>query len=315
MSSTASAVQLSGHRGARGEVVENTLASFRHAYAIGVHSVELDVGMTADGVLVVVHDRRLNPAIVRSETGEWLAGYGPTIASLQYAELARYDVGRLDPGSTYGRGFTEQRAVDGARIPTLEQLLDLTRETAGNDVRLIIEVKTSPEAPTETAAPAVIASALVELIRAKDMASSCIVESFDWRVMAYVQANAPEIHTAYLTSQQNWLDNVQIGRAGASAWTAGLDVDAYGGSVPDLVHAAGGRYWAPFFKEVDAVSLARAHALGLQVLVWTANEPRDLIQLINLGVDGIITDYPSRLRDIMARLGKPLPEPRRLPTQ
>ena len=306
-----SAFELSGHRGARGEVAENTLASFEHAYATGVDSVELDVGMTADGVLVVTHDRRLSAALTRTSDGRWLATDGPTIFSLTADSLQAYDVGRIDPSSQYSTGLLNQRAVDGARIPRLEQVLSLTQSITNAGIGLIIEVKTSPDEPAESASPEIIGAALVELIRGHGMTDICIVESFDWRVMAHVQKHAPEIKTAYLTAQQPWLDNVRVGEPGSTAWTAGLDVDDFGGSIPDQIAAAGGGIWAPFFREVDVAAVNRAHALGLRVIVWTVNETTDMTALIRLGVDGMVTDYPTRLRTVMQNLGMSLPPSRR----
>jgi len=120
---------------------------------------------------------------------------------------------------------------------------------------------------------------------------------------------APAITTAYLSAQQKWLDNIEKARPGASSWTAGFDVDAFGGSLPRLVKAAGGRVWSPFHKEVDAAQLEEAHRLGLRVVVWTVNEAERMGALIDLGVDGIISDYPDRLRRVLAEKGRPLPAP------
>ena len=91
----------------------------------------------------------------------------------------------------------------------------------------------------------------------------------------------------------------QRGKPGASPWTAGLDIDDFGGSVPRLVAAAGCSVWSPNFRNVTAASLAEAKALGLKVIPWTVNERADMARLIELGVSGIITDYPDRLRAVM----------------
>ena len=302
--------QLIGHRGARGVVAENTLESFACAYASGVDAVELDVGMTADGIAVVTHDRRLNPALTRDADGSWLAPPGPLLHAMTLAELQRYDVGRMDPASEYAGELTAQRSVDGARVPTLEQVLDMTQAVAGTDIELIIEVKTSPEAPQETAAPEVIAQVVVELVQAKAMTASVIIESLDWRVMQYVQRVAADIRTAYLTVQRSWLDNLQRAHDGACHWTAGWDLGEHDDSVPDLVGAAGGSTWAPFFKDASTADIARAHALGMQVIVWTVNTATDMRAMIDCGVDGIITDYPERLRAVMGERGMQLPPPR-----
>src|SRR5947208_16974254 len=97
LSSAAHAVDIQGHRGARGHAPENTLPGFEHAIAIGVTTLELDVGVTRDGVVVVHHDRRLNPDVARGPDGQWIPSPGPLIKDLSFDELQRYDVGRIRP--------------------------------------------------------------------------------------------------------------------------------------------------------------------------------------------------------------------------
>src|SRR5688572_214117 len=94
-------LDVQGHRGARGLAPENTLPAFEKALALGVTTLELDVGVTRDGVVVVGHDPTINPDIARGPDGQWLAARGPAIRELTFAELQRYDVGRLKPGSNY----------------------------------------------------------------------------------------------------------------------------------------------------------------------------------------------------------------------
>ena len=79
--------------------------------------------------------------------------------------------------------------------------------------------------------------------------------------------------------------------------------------MPALVQAAGCRVWSPYVEDLSAGALERAHELGLQVVVWTVNQPAEMRRLIDQGVDGIITDYPDRLRAVMAGRGLPLPAP------
>ena len=96
---SASAFDLQGHRGARGLAPENTLAAFARAQAIGVTTLETDLAVTRDGVLIISHDPHLNPDLVRDADGRWLVAKGPPIRTLTVAELKRYDIGRLDPAS------------------------------------------------------------------------------------------------------------------------------------------------------------------------------------------------------------------------
>ena len=122
---TAATFDVEGHRGARGLAPENTLAAFERAVALGVTTLEADLAVTRDDVVVVSHNPRLNPDVTRDASGRWLAAEGPAIRSLTLAELARYDVGRTDPASKYGQGFPAQQPRDGERIPTLDALLAL----------------------------------------------------------------------------------------------------------------------------------------------------------------------------------------------
>src|SRR5258708_14338779 len=94
----AAAFDLQGHRGARGLAPENTLAAFRTALALGVSTLETDLAVTKDGVVVISHDPLLNPDLVRGPDGQWIAAPGPTIHSLTLAELKRYDDARINPG-------------------------------------------------------------------------------------------------------------------------------------------------------------------------------------------------------------------------
>lgn len=303
---TAAALDLQGHRGARGLAPENTLPAFARALAIGVTTLELDAAITRDGVVVASHDTVLNPDITRDAEGRWLQRDDIVIHALTLDELQVYDVGRIDPQSTHAQRFREQRPVDGTRIPRLADVFALARRAANDTVRFNIETKISPEHPQRTLPPDAFTRALVALLRAERLESRATIQSFDWRTLQVAQRIAPEIAVVHLTAQQPWQDNIRAGET-ASPWTAGLHVGAFGGSVPRLVHAAGGRIWSPHFGDVTGEALREARALGLRVIVWTVNDPRDIERMIALGVDGIISDYPDRLRAVAAQRDVALP--------
>ena len=132
------------------------------------------------------------------------------------------------------------------------------------------------------------------------------MQSFDWRTLAVVQREAPQIATAYLTAEQPFMDNIQRA-AGISPWTNGLHVSQFNGSVPRMIKAAGGHVWSPCANDVNTASIADAHALGLKVVVWTVNSEPEMQRLIALGVDGIISDYPDVLRRVAGDAGCELP--------
>lgn len=297
---------LQGHRGARGLAPENTLPAFAKALEIGVTTLELDTAITRDGVVVVSHETFVSPDLARDAQGAWLDRRGPSIHDLTLAELQRYDVGRLNPRSSYGSRYPQQAAVDGTRIPRLADVFALAR---GTPARFNIETKVSPLAPAETLPPEAFARAVIAEIRRGGMASRSTLQSFDWRTLQVAQREAPEIPTVYLTAQQRFLDNICTGAAagrpdaasadcGPSPWTAGFQLREHG-SVPRMVKAAGGAVWSPWHGDVDTAKIREAHALGLRVVVWTVNDPERMRRLIAMGVDGLITDRPDIAKKLM----------------
>lgn len=297
----APAFDLQGHRGARGLAPENTLPAFSRALAIGVTTLEFDTGITADGQVIVAHDRRLNPDITRASDGTWIAEPGPIVNRLTLEALRRFDVGAIRPDSAYAKTFASQPAVPGTPMPTLREVVALTASEGRATTRFNIETKLSPLAPTETLDPERFARTLIAEIRALGIAGRTSIQSFDWRTLAVVAREAPEIARVYLTIERGRGETVGKGK-GPSVWT-GLDVAAHGDSTPRLVRAAGGTHWSPFFRDVTAAIIAEAKGLGLRVVPWTVNEPDDLRAVIALGVDGVITDYPDRAKAILASLG------------
>ena len=298
---------LQAHRGGRGLMPENTLAAFAKALDIGVTTLELDVGITQDGVVVISHDRHLNADIIRNAQGQHLTERGATIMSMPFAELQRYDAGRLKPGSNYAKTFAQQQAVDGERIPALTALFELVEKRGANDVRFNIETKLSPNAASETLPPEPFVLALIAEIRKAGLTGRATIQSFDWRTLQITQKVAPEIVTVYLSSQQGAGDTVQIAKPGASPWLGGFDVDAYAGSVARTVKAAGGTVWSPNYRDVTEALVRDAQSLGLKVVPWTVNDEADLVRLLDWKVDGLITDYPDKLRALMKVRGMDLP--------
>jgi glycerophosphoryl diester phosphodiesterase len=306
---TAAEFDLQGHRGARGLSPENTLAGFTRALGIGVTTLELDCGVTRDGVVVVSHDRVLNPDHTRDAAGNFLAAPGPAIVDLTYQELRQYDVGRIRPGSEYAAAFPEQVPVDGERIPRLADVFALVERSGNRTVRFNIETKVDPAHPEQTVSPLAFARALEAVIRESGLVSRVTVQSFDWRTLRLLGTLAPDIALVALTDQQPDEDTIEIGKPGTSPWLGELDVDDHGGSVPKLVQALGAKAWSPHALDLTTALVAEAHSLGLLVVPWTVNDPLAMEKVMALGVDGLITDYPDRLRTVMQARGMAVPAP------
>ncbi|MGQ2978941.1 MAG: glycerophosphodiester phosphodiesterase [Polaromonas sp.] len=300
----AAAFDLQGHRGARGLAPENTLPAFERALALGVSTLELDVGLTADGVVVIAHDPYLNPLITRDASGQWLPGSkGPMIRSLSLAQLQAYDVGRIQPGTPYAATFGNQQPLDGTRIPTLAALFERVKLLGASGVRFNIETKINPEQPADTASPEQMSAALLKVVRDAGKLPRVSNQSFDWRTLQIVQRLEPSIPTVYLSIQGTNSNNIASG-----AWTAGFKAADHA-SVPAMVKAAGGMVWSPNGGALTQALVQQAQAMGLKVIPWTINQASDMERLIGWGVDGLITDYPDRLRDVLRQRQLPLPPP------
>jgi glycerophosphoryl diester phosphodiesterase len=291
-------IDIIGHRGAAGLAPENTLTAFARGCEEGVDAVELDVLLTADRNIVVHHDYFLKPEITRTPDGKWLKRAGPMIRELTLEKLKAFDVGRLKPGTRYSRRYPAQQPADGERIPTLDDVIELAKEKCDSATQLWIEIKTNPEKPDLTPAPETVAAAVIQLLRAQNITGRTRILSFDWRVLVHIQKIEPEIPAVYLSLEGRNLNNIQAGRPGASPWMAGLDIEDFGGSIPRAVKAAGGRCWAPYYKHLTYDLLEEAHNLGIQVFVWTPDRRSDMARLIEMGVDGIITNRPDILNTI-----------------
>jgi glycerophosphoryl diester phosphodiesterase len=271
---------LIGHRGARGLFPENTIEGFAATLALGVKMIELDVAVTADDVIVVSHDPSLNPDLTRDGRGDWLGAEGPPIRQLRFDTLRDYDVGRIKPGSDYARRFSEQSPIDGARIPSLAEVLTL-------DPRIVwaIELKSFPQHPDLTIAPESMADLVVAVAEAQNATARIILQSFDWRGLDHARRRYPQIALAWLTEKKADRVSSALRRVAAAAQGA-----------PNALR------WMPQFAALDAHTVDEAQAQGLAVIPWDVNDAAAIERALAWNVDGIITDRPDiALRLLRAR--------------
>lgn len=287
-------VAVFGHRGARGLLPENTLPGFTRARELGLTGVEFDVGMTADGVAIVHHDPRLNPDIARTHRGDYVESGEALIHGLTYQQLLTYDVGRLRAGSAYAARFSTQKPQDGLQVPTLDEVL---ATCAGLDV--LVEVKTSPDKPEDTASPRALVQATIECLQAHHLLDKAVLYAFDWRVLDEAAILAPNLRRCCLMETAT-VEN-------AAVWFGKADLTSYQldqpGSLPRIVASTGAKVWAPDFKMLSKQDIELAHHLGLTIIPWTVNEPDDIRNMLDLGVDGLISDWPDRVLDILSARG------------
>jgi glycerophosphoryl diester phosphodiesterase len=281
----------------------------------------MDVVMTKDREVLVSHDIRLNPDIVRDVDGQYVTER-KLARDLTLAEIQRYDVGRIDPRSAYARYFPAQLGMDGVRMPTLREVIRHVKGKAGTAVGFQIEFKTDPTQPAWTYAPDEFAAALYAILVEEDIVERSEVQSFDWRCLHEIQKLDARVKTAYLTEWDNEPGTPNSffdpDPARAGLWTGGALVKDHGNSIPQMVKDLGGTCWEPEDAELTKEALDEAHRLGLKVVVWTwpehigtAFDDALVSRLIDWGVDGIITDDPGRLISMLVARGYPVPQTHR----
>jgi glycerophosphoryl diester phosphodiesterase len=312
-------LDLQAHRGGLGLTVENTLEAFATALDIGVTTLECDVHVSADGAAMVTHDRKINPNHCRDTEPAWpddgdYPYVGKYVTRLHADQLRTLDCGSL-PHPLHPR----QRTVPGVTMPTLPELFDLARDRAADDVLLNIETKFEAIAPTETAPPERFVRVVATEVQRADLCDRVSVQSFDWALLRRMRQVEPRVRLNALTSSYY----LEQGAPGPSPWLAGLDIDDFDGNLVaaaaevgvDAVSPAHGEpvrlgvddpQYRPF---VTQTMVDDAHDCGMAVIPWTVDDVPTMHHLIDLGVDGIITNYPDVLRDVMAERGLPLPKP------
>lgn len=315
----AQAFDLQAHRGGMGLVSEGTLEAFANALQLGVSTLELDTQVTEDGYVVVTHDRQVQARNCQDT--------GPvTAADPEYPYVGKYiknlslaQVRTLDCGSRQLAGYPEQRVVPGATMPLLSEVLELVKNTAGDAVMLNIETKVEAGAPEETAPRDEFVSAVLAVIRDSGMAEQVTIQSFDWGALMLVKDIMPDMPIVALTNGQSFL---RCNEPGRSPWLGGLDMDDFDCDVVAAVNSFGATALSPVHGQpqdgtindadyapfVTAEMIESAHALGIKVIPWTVDDKPTMSYLIELGIDGLITNYPDRLRDVLQARGYSLPQ-------
>jgi glycerophosphoryl diester phosphodiesterase len=183
----------------------------------------------------------------------------------------------------------------------LERIRTLTGDRPASMPRLNIETKLDPRQPALSPEPAAFADAILEVIRNAGMTGQVTLQSFDWRTLRHLHEVEPGIPTACLTTRGSANDNVRDG-----LWTAGLSIADHA-SVAAMAKAGGCTIWSPNFNNLQQSDVEDAQAIGMKVVPWTVNLQPDMQRLLDWGVDGLITDYPDRLREVMAQRRMALP--------
>jgi len=267
------------HRGGAQLWPENTLPAFAAAAAAGYDAAELDVQLTRDDRLVVFHDFRLKPGLCRTADGEWLRrrrfGRLPAIRQLSYSELQQYEVGRAKPGTLYTRRHRHVDWRDGARMPSLADVIAAVR-AENPRFRLFIEIKTATS-PRGLSAPAeAVADAVLDELQTSNFLANAVLVGFDWAGLIRAKKQRPQVPCWFTTSPRSRIGAHQISAAGGDGWFCPMN-------------------------RANTRIIENARTCGLQFGVWTVDRVADMQRLIEAGVDGICTDRPDRLARMLRR--------------
>jgi len=286
-----------GHRGARGDLPENTLNSFQYLFDHLISAYETDILISKDLIPVITHDFKLDPSFTQDNNGEWITDENIKIFDLTYEELSKYDVGTLNKISKYGRNFVNQKSLPNQKIPKLDDLLKLTAKNQTENLIINLEIKSTPAQENFTPLPHEMVKLVLDVVNNSSLKDKIIYSSFDWRVLREVRDQNPHAPRAYLTELHQSGSKISGTIYDQSPW---MDFMPLKNSIeiPRLIASLGGQAWHPYFQDISKKMIEISHEANLAVNVWTVNDEDDMLKMIEYGVDGIITDYPLRLKNL-----------------
>ena len=272
---------LQGHRGARGLLPENTIPAFLHALDLGVTTLEMDSVINAEGHVVVSHEAWMSAMICSHPDGSAVSVNEEKklrIYAMSDQQLATYDCGQRGHPD-----FPRQRPMPVAK-PLLRDVflaVEAHAETTtirgrSGPVRYNIEIKSRPE-HDGIFHPGVVefANILYGLVYAFDLTGRTTIQSFDPRALEAVHAIDRQISTSLIVANHDGLQ-ANLGRL---SFTPAI--------------------YSPDYALLDRRQIEAAHALNMGVVPWTVNDRKTMLELIAMGVDGFITDYPDLGMDVL----------------
>ncbi len=290
-------IKIYGHRGARGDLPENTLESFKYLFKNNINAYETDILITKDLIPVITHDFRLDPSFTKDNEGNWITDENIIIFDLSYDELLKFDVGALNKLSRYGRRFVNQKTLENQKIPKLSELLELSSKNKSENLLINLEIKSTPDEENLTPTPEEMVKLVMQEVNKSNLQNKIIISSFDWRTLTEIKNHYPEISRAYLSFQQQTGIKIKNTIYNRSPWMSFLPFfEKY--ELPKIIKSQGGKAWHPYHKDITKKLVEISHQEDLPVNVWTVNEEYDMLKMIEYSVDGIMTDYPLRLKEL-----------------
>ncbi|GII53578.1 putative glycerophosphoryl diester phosphodiesterase precursor (GlpQ) [Planotetraspora thailandica] len=307
---------LQAHRGGAGLVAESTLAAFANALELGVSTLELDIQITQDGEAVVSHDRKIDGRKCKDTSPAFASDPEFPYVGKFIKDLTVKQIKTMDCGSQTLPEFPGQRPAPKAHMALLTEVFDLVKAYHAKDVMMNVETKFEAGSPTETAPREQFVQVAAREIREAGMLKQVTIQSFDWGALMRMHQVEPRLPLVALTNPD------YQGVPGTEVWLGGLDLDDFGGDPLKAIKSFGASAFSPLPGDPEGSTVTdpeyrpyvtrqlvdEAHSLGIKVIPWTVDDKPTMNAMIDAGVDGIITDYPDRLREIMADRGYKLPK-------
>lgn len=269
MSTAKPTLKVHGHRGTRGTLPENSMVGFEEALKVGSDILEMDLHVSKDKVLIVSHDSAVSREICVMPNGKKVKKT-IRLRTLTAQQIQKYDCGRIPHPR-----FPEQKQVPNTSMPTLDEVLTWFAKTAPSHVELNIETKMDEPKKADNPDPKFFASAVIDLLKKHGLLDRAILQSFEFSTLVEAKKIEPALRTAALFENEK--------------------------NFCAVTEQTGATMASPDFTLVTAKEVAECRKRGIPIHPWTANTEKDWAKLVDLGVDGIITDYPAKLLKFLNR--------------
>lgn len=272
---TETQIDIQGHRGCRGLLPENSLPAFEKAIELGVSTLELDIAITKDNEVVVSHEPYMNNKICLDPSGDEIPdslGMAYNLYKMSHGEIKQFDC-----GSKFHPSYPKQEKLKTYK-PLLSEVFDLVK-AKNSDVRFNIEIKSEPNYyGIYTPQPAAYVKIVLDEINTHKMFDRVNLQSFDIKILSEVRKQSPKMKIALLVDEDE------------DIWNKISKLDVV--KLPEII--------SPYYKLLDSIKVRNLQAENFEVIPWTINKEEDMKQMISWKVDGIITDYPDQLIELLS---------------
>ena len=278
-------------------MVENSISGLKYAFDLGIRAVEFDVVISKDNIPVLFHDYRLNPDLVKDSSGNWITDKNMKLRDLTYEEISKYTIESVKPDTKYAKRFKNQQSAKGEKIPKLTDFFKLVTEDKYKDAFLNLEIKSTLTQENVTPNPEKMVSLILKDVKEFNLEDRTLITSYDWRILYELKKQNPNVLRGFITLQQD-LPTTKKNVYENSPWMVKKYPMEELFLLPNIIKSLEGHVWSVFYRDVTKQNVELAHKHGLATCVWTVNREKDIIRMIEYGVDGIITDYPKKVQEI-----------------